>query len=205
MRRALIIVALATAVAPVLAQNAPPSLPGAVDVSRVKAGTYKIDTNHTQVHWSVNHFGFNPYNGIFGNITGDMTLDPANPSAAKVNVTIPIGNVVTTSDGLTKHLLTPDFFDVANHPTATFTSTKVTPNGNEATIEGNLTIRGVTRPVVLNASFSGAGDNPMSKAPTVGFVATTTVKRSDFGVKYAIPIVSDEVDLKITVAFERQA
>jgi polyisoprenoid-binding protein YceI len=205
MRRALIIVALATAaVAPVFAQGGAPQLPGAADVSRVQAGNYKIDSAHSQVAWTVNHFGFNAYHGIFGDITGTLTIDPANPSAASVNVTIPIAKVVTTSEGLTKHLLNQDFFEVTAHPTATFVSTRVVPSGTNAKIEGNLTLRGVTRPVVLDARFIGAGDNPMSKVRTVGFEATTQIRRSDFGIKFGVPMVSDEVDLRITAAFERQ-
>jgi polyisoprenoid-binding protein YceI len=100
--------------------------------------------------------------------------------------------------------MTADFFDAANHANATFVSTKVTPSGTSAKIEGNLTLRGVTKPVVLDAKFYGAGANPMSKVATVGFEATTSIKRSDFGVAYGIPMVSDQVDLKITAAFERQ-
>jgi polyisoprenoid-binding protein YceI len=205
MRRALIVIALATAaVAPVVAQM-PTTPPGAVDASRVRAGTYKVDSAHTIIAWKVDHFGFNPYYGLFGDPTGTMTLDPANPSAASVNITIPIARTTVTSEGLYKHLMTGDFFETEKHPNATFVSTRVVPSGTSAKIEGNLTVRGVTKPVVLDAKFTGAGDNPMSKANTIGFEATTSIKRSDFGMKFLIPMVADQVDLKITVAFERQA
>jgi polyisoprenoid-binding protein YceI len=205
MRRALILIAFATAaVAPVIAQM-PTTAPGAADASRVKAGNYKVDSPHTIIAWEVDHLGFNPYYGLFGNISGTMTLDPANLAKTSVNITIPIADVATTSAGLTKHLMTPDFFDMAKFGNATFVSTRVTPSGTNAKIEGNLTLRGVTKPVVLDARFTGAGDNPMSKANTVGFEAKTSIKRSDFGVAYGIPMVGDKVDLKITVAFERQA
>jgi polyisoprenoid-binding protein YceI len=204
MRRAFILLALATAVAaPVIAQM-PTTAPGAPDAARVQAGTYKVDGPHTIIAWKVDHLGFNPYFGLFGDPTGTLTLDPAKPAEASVNITIPIARVTTTSDGLNKHLMTADFFDTANHANATFVSTKVTPSGSSAKIEGNLTLRGVTKPVVLDAKFYGAGANPMSKAATVGFEATTSINRSDFGIKYGIPMVSDKVDLKITAAFERQ-
>jgi polyisoprenoid-binding protein YceI len=204
MRRALIVIALATAaVAPVVAQM-PTSPPGAADASRVQAGTYKVDSAHTIIAWKVDHLGFSPYYGLFGDPTGSLTLDPSNPGAASVNITIPLARTTVTSEGLYKHLMTADFFDAANHANATFVSTKVTPSGTSAKIEGNLTLRGVTKPVVLDAKFYGAGANPMSKVATVGFEATTSIKRSDFGVAYGIPMVSDQVDLKITAAFERQ-
>jgi len=207
MRKIVIAAALAatSAVAiPVIAQM-PTTAPGAKDPSRVTAGTYTVDSNHTQVMWEVNHLGFNDYFGLFGNATGTLTLDPANPSAASVQIEIPINKVATSSDGLTKHLLGADFFDAAKFPTATFKSTSVAVDGDDARITGDLTIKGVTKQVVLDAEFAGAGNGPMNKKPTVGFHATTKVKRSDFGVSYGIPMVPDEVELKISVAFEKSA
>jgi polyisoprenoid-binding protein YceI len=76
-------------------------------------------------------------------------------------------------------------------------------NGTSAKITGNLTLNGVTKPVILDATFSGAGANPFNKKPTIGFHGTTTIKRSEFGVTYGIPVVSDEVKLDISVAFEK--
>jgi polyisoprenoid-binding protein YceI len=101
-------------------------------------------------------------------------------------------------------MATADFLDAANHPTARFVSRTVTVDGNQATIVGDLTLRGVTRPVTLNARFVGAGTNPMNRKETVGFHATTSVNRSEFGMNYAVPMVSDKVELTISVAFEKQ-
>jgi polyisoprenoid-binding protein YceI len=179
-------------------------VPGKVDASRVTAGTYKVDTSHTQVVFEVNHFGFNAYHGLLGGATGTLTLDPAKPEGAKLAIEIPLKEVVTTSTELNAHLAKDDFFDVAKHPVATFTSTKIDVSGEKATITGDLTLRGVTKSVVLDAEFTGAGENPMNKALTAGFEATTTLKRSDFGIDYALPLVSDEVDLRVTVAFEKE-
>jgi polyisoprenoid-binding protein YceI len=203
MRHALIATALAaTALVgiPVIAQNAP-SL-GTPDVSRVKAGSYTVDPTHTQILFEVNHLGFSHYFGIFGDATGTMTLDPAKPEAASVAIDIPIAKVVTTSPELNAHLQKADFFDAAKFPTATFRSTSVTVSGDTAKIAGNLTIRGITKPVILDTRFVGAGSHPMTGAPALGFAATTKIKRSDFGVSYGIPMVPDEVDLKINVAFD---
>jgi polyisoprenoid-binding protein YceI len=198
--------------APLIAQGGAPTPPGAPDATRVTAGTYSVEKTHTQIQWTVNHFGFNDYFGLFGNPTGTLVLDPAKPNDAKVSIDIPISELATSSAGLTGHMLKPgkdggpaDFFDVTNHPSAKFVSTSVVATGNEAKINGDLTINGVTKPVTLDAKFIGAGTNMFNKKPTVGFHAKTTIKRSDWGMKYGIPMVTDEVKLKISVAFEKNA
>lgn len=180
-----------------------PALPGIADPARVTAGTYAVDPAHTLIGFTVDHLGFNPYFGIFGDSNGTLIIDPANPSAARVDITIPVFKLTTASSDLTKHLQSDDFFGTAAHPVARFISTAVRVDGTTAEIDGNLTVKGVTRPVTLNAQFTGAGKNPMSKAETIGFTAKTTIKRSDFGVNYGIPMVSDEVALNITAAFEK--
>ncbi|MGQ9366793.1 YceI family protein [Azospirillum sp. ST 5-10] len=191
------------AVSPAAAQTAPPQIPGQPEPSRVVAATYTVDPGHTQVAFAVNHLGFNVYHGLIGGSTGTLTLDPARPESASVAIEIPLAEVVTTSPELTDHLKTADFFDVANHPTATFRSTSVTVDGTRARIAGDLTLRGVTRPVELDARFVGAGMNPMHKTLTAGFEATTSIRRSAFGIAFALPAVADQVDLAITVAFEK--
>lgn len=198
---ALALVAGAAAL-PVIAQM-PTSVPGAKDPSRVKAGTYNVDSAHTQVMWRVNHLGFNDYFGLFGNATGSLTIDPAKPSAASVEIQIPIASTATNSAELTAHLMKPEFFDATKFATASFKSTSVAVTGTEAKISGNLTIKGVTKPVVLDAAFVGAGTGPMNKKDTIGFHASTKIKRSDFGISYGVPFVPDEVPLEISVAFER--
>ncbi len=207
MRKLLLAIPLFIAV-PLIAQSAP-QVPGAKDVTRVTAGIYNTDPGHTLIGWRVSHFGFNDYFGIFGDSTGTLTIDPAKPNTAKVDITIPVSKVVTASAGLTGHLLRAgkdggkaDFFGPAPAD-AKFVSTNVVASGTNAKITGNLTLNGITKPVVLNATFSGAGANPFNKKPTIGFHATTTIKRSEFGVAYGIPVVSDEVKLDISVAFEK--
>jgi polyisoprenoid-binding protein YceI len=181
--------------------------PGKPDPAAVTGGDYTVDAGHTLVKWEVDHLGFTPYFGLFGSITGTLTLDPKNPSAAKVDVTIPVSKVTTASSGLTAHLLKPaadgkpaDFFG-ATPADAKFVSTKVTASGTSATIDGNLTLNGVTKPVTLAAKFYGAGKSPMGGKENVGFTATGSFKRSEFGVGYGIPAVSDAVKLEIVAAF----
>lgn len=176
--------------------------PGKDDASAVMAGTYQVDPAHTLVTFTVDHLGFSSYTGQFGNPTGSLNFDPANPGSATVEVRFPISAVSTTSQQLNEHLMSDDFFDAENHPYGTFRSTSVEVNGMNAEIEGVLTLRGVDQPVTLDAVFYGAGTNPMSGAQTVGFRATTNVNRSDFGIDYALPVVSDRVNLVIDAAFE---
>lgn len=198
------------AAAPAIFAQGAPQVPGVADPARVTAGTYAADPGHSLIGWEVNHFGFNDYYGIFGDVAGTLVLDPANLNAAKVDVTIPVASVTTASKGLTEHLLragkdggAPDFFGPAPAP-ARFVSTAVKADGMTAEITGNLTLNGVTKPVTFTAEFTGAGQNPFNNKETIGFEAETSIKRSDFGVNYGIPFVSDEVELDISVAFEKQ-
>ena len=190
-------------------QQAAGGPPGTKNVTAITGGTYTADPGHTLIEWTVDHLGVTPYFGLFGDVSGTLTLDPKNPGAAKVDVTIPVAKVTTASEGLTKHLLKPaeggkpaDFFGAAPAD-AKFVSTRVTPNRQNARIEGNLTLNGVTKPVTLDAAFYGAGKMPaqMGGKEGVGFTATGTLRRSEFGIGYGVPMVGDEVKLKITAAF----
>ena len=198
--RAAAALGLASVAIPAIAQVA---FPGAPDAKRVAAGSYKVELNHTQVLFTVNHMGFTPLCGSFPASGGMLEIDPAKPSAAKVSVSFNIADLSTTSAGWTRHMMTAEIFDAAKYPTATFTSTKVESNGDRAKITGNLTVRGVTKPVVLDAKFFGAGTNANSKKLNIGFTATGRIKRSDWGFAYAQALVSDDVDLQITGAFEK--
>lgn len=193
-------------------QDGAPQVPGAVDVERVSGGTYVVDPAHTLVGWSVSHFGFNPYFGTFGKVEGTLTIDPANPSAAKVDVTIPITSVAVVSEGLRDHLLRPgsdggepDFFGSDPAP-ARFVSEAVTlyGDGTKALIVGRLAMNGQVAPVTIEAKFTGAGANPRSGVETIGFVGETEIDRSHFGIDYGIPMVGDKVKLLISAAFEKQ-
>jgi len=205
MRAALIALGLTIAAATTAAiAQMPTEAPGKPDPSLVTAGTYKVDPYHTQVIWKVDHMGISPLYGAFGDPSGSLTLDPRNPAAAKLSVTFAMTNLITTTPKLTEHLSGGDFFDIVKFPTATFVSTAVAADGTKAKISGNLTVKGVTKPVVLDAEFYGAGANPMSKKLNIGFKAETKIKRSDFGLGYGVPMVGDEVSLKIVGAFEKE-
>lgn len=209
MRLRLLAVAATIAVAAPLVAQQGAQTPGQRNPAAVTAGTYSVDPGHTLIAWEVDHLGFTPYFGLFGSITGKLTLDPKNPSAAKLDVTIPVSKVTTASSGLTSHLLRPgkdggkpDFFG-ATPADARFVSTSVVASGQTAKVTGNLTLNGVTKPVTLDVSFYGAGKGPaqMGSKENIGFEATTTITRSEFGVNFGVPMVSDAVKLKIAAGF----
>jgi polyisoprenoid-binding protein YceI len=207
-----IVLAAALAVASSIAiAQAPPAAPGSRNPAAVTGGTYSVDPGHTLVVWTLDHLGFSPYSGIFGDVTGSLTLDPRNLNSAKVDVTIPVSKVVTASAGLTEHLLRagkgggkPDFFG-ASPADARFVSTRVVASGQRAKITGNLTLNNVTRPVTLDATFYGAGKAPpqMGGKENVGFRATGSIMRSQFGLGFGVPMVGDQVKLEISAAFQK--
>lgn len=201
MRTALFAIALAAA-APAIAQM-PTEPPGKPDVSRVVAGSYEIETQHTQVRFTVMHLGFTPYSGVFSGVSGSLDLDPAKPAAARVSISVPIASVWVNVPKLIDELRSPMFFDPAKYPTMTFVSDRVTIHGEHATISGQLTLHGVTRPLTLEGSFVGAGT--MMGKRVIGFTATGTLKRSEYGITAGIPLVSDDVQIDITAAFQRPA
>ncbi len=164
----------------------------------VKSNKYQTEANHTSVSWSANHFGFSNVTGKFTDVSGVVIFDEKKPERSSVEVTIKIAALETGLPKLNTHLKSADFLNVEKFSTATFASKKVTLNGkNKAKIEGDLTLLGITKSVVLDAKFNKSGISPINQKPTIGFSATASINRSDFGIKYALPGVSDKVDLTI--------
>lgn len=163
------------------------------------ATTYKIDPNHTSVVASWSHFGFSNPIANFGQAEGTITYDPANVGTSKVEVTLPLSGLDSHVEKFDEHLRSADFFDAEKYPNITFKSTKVEAAGDKKLrVFGDLTIKGITRPVVLDTTINKIGEQPMAKRAAAGFDATTTIKRSDFGVDKYAPNVSDNVTLRIT-------
>ena len=162
--------------------------------------SYVIDPTHTQVEFTYSHFGFSNITGRFDTVESEFHFDPARPTDARVKVTIPVASLSTGVEKLDQHLLGADFFDAQAFPTATFESTGVTAAGEgKLAVAGDLTIHGVTRPVVLDVTINKLGEHPMRKVPAAGFDARVEIKRSEFGIGNYAPAVSDEVTLEITV------
>ena len=179
--------------------------PGRTDPSKVEAGAYKVEPNHTQIMFGVSHFGFTTYYGAFTDTTGTLDLDPAKPADSKVDVSVKTASVTVQSPKLQDELKGDQWLDAAKFPDVTFKSTKVTKTGAAtATVTGDLTLHGVTKPVTLDVTYVNAGPNPLSKAYTAGFEAKGKIKRSDFGVKTYLPVIGDEVELMISGTFEHQ-
>jgi polyisoprenoid-binding protein YceI len=161
--------------------------------------TYKIDPNHTNVLASWSHFGFSNPSLNFGQADGTIVYDADKVSASSVQVTLPLTGLSALADQFYDHLTSADWFDAAKYPSATFKSTKVEAAGEgKLKVTGDLTVKGVTKPVVLDVKLNKAGVQPLAKRAAVGFDATATVKRSEFGLGNYVPNVSDEVSLRIT-------
>lgn len=161
--------------------------------------SYRIDPTHTDVIASWSHLGFSNPIAHFGQVDGTIVYDAQDIAASSVSVTIPLAGLNSHVPAFDKHLRSADLFDAEKHPAITFRSTKVESAGaGRLRVTGDLTVKGVTRPAVLDVTLNKVGEHPMKKVPTIGFDATTTLKRSEFGIAYAVPAVSDEVRIRIT-------
>ena len=160
---------------------------------------YKIDPSHTVVLATWNHFGYSNPSANFGGADGTIVYDAAAPEKSSVEVVLPMSGLDSFVPKLTAHLLTADFFDAAKYPQATFRSTSVKALGEgRLEVTGMLDLHGVQKPVVLEVKLNKAAPHAMGKKETIGFDATATIKRSDFGIDLYVPNVSDEVALRIT-------
>lgn len=197
---------LATAALAAILAFAPPAFAqSSPDPAQAEGGQFQVDKTHAKIIFSFNHLGFSTSYGLFSDFDASLGFDPKAPAQSTLSVTVNMDGVLTTVPKFDAHLKSPDLFDTARFPTATFKSTAIEVTGpSTGKISGELSLRGVTRPVVLDAVFNGAGVHPMNKKYIAGFNATTKLKRSDFGLTYALPVVGDEVTLTISAEFIRQ-
>ena len=173
------------------------------DPIQVHSGSYVLDPAHGKITWSVDHMGFSTYVGQFTKVAATLDLDVRNPSASRLAASIDTGSVGTLNDQLDSHLKTADFLDTANFPKARFTATAIRMiDRDSAAITGDLTLRGVTKPVTIEADFNQAGINPVDKQYTLGFDGEATIKRSDFGINYGLPVLGDQVTLNLEAEFK---
>jgi polyisoprenoid-binding protein YceI len=165
------------------------------------AADYAIDKQgqHAFVNFKISHLGYSWLWGTFKDFDGSFSFDADEPEASKVNVTLKTASVDTNHAERDKHLRSDDFLNVAKHPTATFESTSVKSTGDgTADISGNLTLNGVTKPVVIAAKFIGEGDDPWG-GYRAGFEGSTTLTLKDFDIKMDLGPASQTVDLIISV------
>jgi polyisoprenoid-binding protein YceI len=172
--------------------------------------TWQIDTAHTVVSFTGKHMMITKVRGIFKDVTGTVEYDEADPSRSSVEVTIPAATVETGMEARDNHLRSADFLDVESYPTLTFRSTSIAPKGDRWAIGGDLTIRGVTRPVVLDTEALGVVVG-MDGRRHAGFEATTKIKRSDWGLTWNVGLeaggwlVSDEISIELEIAADEVA
>lgn len=161
--------------------------------------TYALDPTHTQVQANWNHLGFSNPGAAFSIKEGTLIWNDENPLDSSVTVTIPVNSVDTRVPMLDETMRT-EYFKAGEFPDITFESTGATRVGqsDDYRITGDLTMHGVTRPVVLDATLNHMGEHPMLETPAIGFDATTTIRRSEFGLDAEVPFVSDEVTITIT-------
>lgn len=161
---------------------------------------YVFDASHTQILYSYNHMGFSNTYGMFGGFEGKISFVAENPAASKVETEFAVSSLATGWPERDKHFLTADFFNAEANPMAKFVSTSIEVTGeNTAKITGDLTLNGVTKPVVLDTVMNQAADHPMMKKPALGFSATANFLRSDFNLGAFAPVVADEVTIRIEI------
>jgi polyisoprenoid-binding protein YceI len=162
------------------------------------AVTYTLEPNYTQGVFRWNHVGFSHPAAQFAQGTGTLEFDPGNPGMASVTVTIPLKTLDSGVPDLNDEFQTA-WFETAKFPVAVFKSSRVEKGGTPDLfrVAGDLTMHGITRPVTLDARLLKIGANPRNNLPTIGFEATATVKRSEFGMGQFVPLVSDEIQLQI--------
>jgi polyisoprenoid-binding protein YceI len=166
--------------------------------------TFKVDPLHTLPYYEINHLGFSTQRGHFGNVTGTIVLDRA-AKRLTADISIDAGSIDTGVEKLDKHLRSEDFFDVARFPTIAFKSTGAKFDGDRpVSVEGSLTMHGVTKPVTLTLTSFNCAMHPMLKRLECAADATATIKRSDFDIKYFLPALGDEVKLLIPVESHKE-
>lgn len=169
------------------------------------ADRYRFDTVHTQILFFVSHLGFSKSEGEFLDFDGSFTFDAANPADSTVEVIVQTASISMDDADWDAHMKNEDFFDVDKHPTMTFRSTHVeTADGQTGKVHGELTLLGITRPLVLDVSFNRTGVHPFSKEFVAGFSGTAQLKRSDFGMRYGLPVLGDDVEIRLEIEGIRQ-
>ncbi len=172
-------------------------------VVSAKEERFTVDPNHTFPHFKINHLGFSTMHGHFGKTSGKIKMDQA-AGTGSVDIVIDAASIYTGMKKRDDHLRSPDFLNVVEFPEITYKSNKVKYHhgGKMATVTGDLTIKGVTRSVVLEVASINCGINPMDPTKTkyvCGFDATANIKRSEYDVSFALPAIGDEMALSFEV------
>lgn len=177
---------------------------GALGGTAVAADTYRLEKTHVDLLFSINHAGFTEKHGSFRDLDATLEYDAAHPESSRVTVTVKTDSLDTANAARDADVKGDKFLDVARYPEMRFVSTRVTREPDQSLrIDGELTLHGVTKPVTLHARLNKAAPNPFDKRPTLGFSATGSLKRSDFGIATYIPVIGDVITLTIDAEFNR--
>jgi len=172
----------------------------AAELGKVPAGAYQVDPTHAYINFQYNHLGLSNPTLSFDDFTVDMNLDNEDPTNSTIMVKVDAASVVTGSEIWKEHLTGDGWLDVAAHPEITFSSTSIEAAGDGAyKVMGDLTVKGMSKPVALNVAINAAMNHPMSGKPVIGLDASSELLRSDFGLGKFAPNVSDEISLNISV------
>ncbi|NWH09278.1 MAG: YceI family protein [Alphaproteobacteria bacterium] len=197
--------AFAMIASPLLALEQPPAVKNSAVPSLMETGTYDLDPTHAIIEFGVSHLGFSLYRGRFNTASGTLEWNSAEPEKSSVSVTVEVASIDTPSDKLDAELTGAEVFDAAQFPQATFKSTGATRTSDTTgTLTGDLTIKGVTKPITLAVTFNGSGQHPMLNTAWSGFTATGSFKRSDFGIVNWAQAVGDTVELRLDIEFGKK-
>jgi polyisoprenoid-binding protein YceI len=167
-------------------------------VAVASAATYEVDPTHSFVQFRIKHLGFSWLYGRFNTLSGELSYDAEQPEASTIAVEIDTNSVDTNHAERDKHLRGEDFLDVSKYPSATFKSTKFTPEGEGGTLEGELTLHGVTKPITIEVTKIGEGTDPWG-GYRAGFSGTTTLTRKDFGIDYDLGPAAESMELELGI------
>lgn len=172
---------------------------GLQSMAQAAPTTYKIDPVHSRITFFVNHLGFSNSVGEFHVPEANLSFDNAHWSDSTVSLKIAVNSLDMGDATWNEHIQSDNWLDVKAFPTMNFDSVKVEGGNGKGVIHGNLTIKGVTRPVDLAVTLNGAGEHMMRRVQAVGFTATTSIKRSDFGIKTYLGPVGDDITIRIEI------
>ena len=174
------------------------SMNAAAELSSLPSGEYDVDPAHGYILFSYSHLGFSNPSVGFNRFETTLDLDSGSPENSRIDVTIDAASIDSRVEEFNEHLVGDDFFDTDQYPKITFRSTGIEATGPDTfAVTGELTIKGITRPVTLDATINKAGMHPLKNAPTVGITATGKIRRSEWKLDQYVPAVSDEVTLRI--------
>lgn len=188
----------------IIATTSALSLSLVAGIAQAEPEQYELDPRHSFIEFRVSHLGFATMVGQFNDFDGEFTYDPDNPANSEVSVTIDTASIDTDDSERDRHLRNEDFLNVSEYPEARFVSTSFEEHGDgEATLEGELTLHGTTRPITIDVNQLGAGEDPWGGYRR-GFEGTVTLDRSDFGIDYDLGEEAEEVELYLSVEGVRQ-